>query len=141
MEGEDDSVDIEETKQMMNEFEEFDKKLKRIDEVDDDDDLEAMKKEAMDHFSNLMSLGESVEPRFSAGIFDAASKLFGHALTAKTTKIDRKLRAKDIEIKMRRLEMQERQADKNTIDGDEVQGTFDRNDILTIIRQSQDDDK
>ena len=83
----------------------------------------------------------NVEPRFSAPIFDAASKLLGHAITAKTSKIDKKLKALDLDIKRRRLEMQEKQA--NLDDPDSGEGSareLDRNALLEMLRNNNNND-
>ena len=99
-----------------------------------DQEMDDLATKAVKHYDDLMDLGMNVEPRFSAPIFDAASKLLGHAITAKTSKIDKKLKAMDLDIKRRRLEMQEKQA--NLTDDDETGSAreLDRNSLLEILR-------
>jgi len=99
-----------------------------------DQEMDDLADKAVKHYDDLMDLGMNVEPRFSAPIFDAASKLLGHAITAKTSKIDKKLKALDLDIKRRRLEMQEKQA--NLTDDDEPGSAreLDRNALLEILR-------
>jgi hypothetical protein len=99
-----------------------------------DQEMDDLATKAVKHYDDLMDLGMNVEPRFSAPIFDAASKLLGHAITAKTSKIDKKLKALDLDIKRRRLEMQEKQA--NLTDEDETGSAreLDRNALLEILR-------
>ena len=99
-----------------------------------DEEMDTLASKALVHYDDLMDLGMNVEPRFSAPIFDAASKLLGHAITAKTSKIDKKLKALDLDIKRRRLEMQEKQA--NLTDDDEPGSAreLDRNALLEILR-------
>lgn len=60
------------------------------------DDLSALAKEA---FNNLMDLGMQVDSRFSAEIFNSASSMLGHAITAKTAKVNKKLRMIDLQLK------------------------------------------
>ena len=99
-----------------------------------DQEMDDLADKAVKHYDDLMDLGMNVEPRFSAPIFDAASKLLGHAITAKTSKIDKKLKALDLDIKRRRLEMQEKQAN---LTDDEESGSareLDRNALLEILR-------
>ena len=48
-----------------------------------DRELDDLTDKAMESFENLMSLGMNVEARFSAPIFDSASKMLGHAVTPK----------------------------------------------------------
>jgi len=65
------------------------------------DDLAADAKSA---FDNLMDLGMQVDSRFSAEIFNSASSMLGHALTAKTAKINKKLRMIDLQLKKAELD-------------------------------------
>lgn len=104
-----------------------------------DQEMDDLATKAVKHYDDLMDLGMNVEPRFSAPIFDAASKLLGHAITAKTSKIDKKLKALDLDIKRRRLEMQEKQAN---LDNDEESGSareLDRNALLEMLRNNNTD--
>ncbi len=101
-----------------------------------DSEMDQLASKAIDHYENLMDLGMNVEPRFSAPIFEAASKLLGHAITAKTNKIDKKLKAIDLELKKRRLELQERQAepkDPHEVSEDGIR-ELDRNALLAFLR-------
>jgi hypothetical protein len=104
-----------------------------------DIEMDELAAKAVNHYDQLMDLGMNVEPRFSAPIFDAASKMLGHAITAKTSKIDKKLKALDLELKRRRLELQERQAKEP----DEVEEgharEIDRNSLLEMLRNKKQD--
>ena len=130
--------DNEQYKQSIEVLEDLDSQVPSTDILDistSDAEMDELSKKAMDHFDNLMDLGMNVEPRFSAPIFDAASKLMGHAVTAKTNKIDKKLKALDLELKKRRLDLQERQA--NLKNDDEEEGSareLDRNALLEMLR-------
>jgi len=53
------------------------------------DDLAGMAKTS---YEELMTLGMNVEPRFASEIFAVASNMLGHAITAKTAKLDKKLK-------------------------------------------------
>lgn len=100
-----------------------------------DAEMDKLANQAMGHYDSLMDLGMNVEPRFSAPIFEAATKLMGHAITAKTNKIDKKLKAIDLDLKKRRLELQERQANlKNDDEGEGSARELDRNALLDLIR-------
>jgi len=65
------------------------------------DDLAGLAKEA---FNNLMDLGMQVDSRFSAEIFSSASSMLGHAITAKTAKVNKKLRMIDLQLKKAELD-------------------------------------
>lgn len=99
-----------------------------------DQEMDDLASKAVKHYDDLMDLGMNVEPRFSAPIFDAASKLLGHAITAKTSKIDKKLKALDLDIKRRRLEMQEKQAKLADDEESGVAQELDRNALLEMLR-------
>lgn len=59
---------------------------------------------AQDAFNNLMDLGMQTDPRFSAEIFSVGSNMLGHALTAKTAKIQKKLKMIDLQLKKAELD-------------------------------------
>ena len=65
------------------------------------DELAGLAKEA---FNNLMDLGMQVDSRFSAEIFSSASSMLGHAITAKTAKVNKKLRMIDLQLKKAELD-------------------------------------
>jgi len=91
------------------------------------DDL-AMKASAS--YQDLMDLGMQVDSRFAAEIFSVASNMLGHAITAKTAKLDKKLKMIDLQLKKMRL-------DQATADGPPPatgQGQLlSRNDLLERI--------
>jgi hypothetical protein len=43
-------------------------------------------------YENLSDLGMNVDSRFAAELFAVAGTMLGHALTAKTTKLNKKLK-------------------------------------------------
>lgn len=124
-------------------IDEIDQQLPSTDITDlstSDVEMDNLADKALRHYDDLMDLGMNVEPRFSAPIFEAATKLMGHAITAKTNKIDKKLKALDLELKKRRLELQERQA--NLKDDDSEEGSareLDRNSLLELLRNKGSD--
>ena len=64
------------------------------------DELADLAKEA---FNNLMDLGMQVDSRFSAVIFNSASSFLGHSITAKTAKVNKKL--KMIQLQLQKAEL------------------------------------
>ena len=57
-------------------------------------------------YSDLMDLGMQVDSRFASEIFGVASNMLGHAITAKTAKLDKKLKMIDLQLKKARLDQQ-----------------------------------
>lgn len=76
--------------------------VKGLEASDQDmDELAGLAKEA---FNNLMDLGMQVDSRFSAEIFNSASGFLGHAITAKTAKVNKKLKMLDLQLKKAELD-------------------------------------
>ena len=69
-----------------------------------DAELDDIAKKAMESFENLMDLGFNVDSRFSSEIFNAASGMMGHALSAKNAKLNKKLKMVDLQLKKMKLD-------------------------------------
>jgi hypothetical protein len=127
----------EELRENLKELEEIDDKMKNvIDLSTSDQEMDDLASKAMDTFKDLMDLGMNVDARAAAPIFEAATKLMGHAVVAKSSKIDKKLKLMDLELKRRRLEHQIAQ-DVGNNDESDVEGSgriLDRNELLKIIK-------
>jgi hypothetical protein len=79
-----------------------------------------------------------VDSRFASEIFSVASNMLGHAITAKTAKLDKKLKMIDLQIKKMRLDQQQAALDAKAEpeEGPVQQGTgmvLSRNDLLQRI--------
>lgn len=95
---------------------------------------------AKESFNNLMDLGMQVDARFSAEIFSVASTMLGHALTAKTVKINKKLKMIDLQLKKADLDRKLAQTPKDKTEETPLgSGTIlDRNELLKMItKQAQ----
>ena len=113
----------------------IDTALPRVRDLDDtsDKELDDLADLATDKFNDLMDLGMNVDSRFSGNIFQTASQVLGHAITAKQAKLDRKLRTVDLQIKKLRLD---KQSQKEGTDDSEIEGkgvVLDRNALLQEI--------
>jgi hypothetical protein len=71
------------------------------------DELAGLAKES---FDNLMDLGMQVDSRYSSEIFAVAGTMLGHALTAKTAKLNKKLKMVDLQLKKLKLEQDQAKA-------------------------------
>jgi len=58
-------------------------------------------------YRDLMDLGMQVDSRFASEIFSVASNMLGHAITAKTAKLDKKLKMIDLQLKKAKLDQQQ----------------------------------
>ena len=116
-----------------------------IDKIDDalpavrgleatDQEMDELAGLATGSYKDLMDLGMQVDSRFASEIFSVASNMLGHAITAKTAKLDKKLKMIDLQLKKMRLDQQ---AAKDS-DGEETIPTaqgmvLSRNDLLERI--------
>jgi hypothetical protein len=87
-------------------------------------------------YKDLMDLGMQVDSRFASEIFSVASNMLGHAITAKTAKLDKKLKMIDLQLKKARLDQQAAKAAEDS--GEEMIPTaqgmvLSRNDLLERI--------
>jgi hypothetical protein len=76
-----------------------------------DQEMDELAGLATSSYRDLMDLGMQVDSRFASEIFGVASNMLGHAITAKTAKLDKKLKMIDLQMKKMRLDQQ--QADKD----------------------------
>jgi len=104
-----------------------------------DSEMDELADLAKQSYNELMDLGMQVDSRFASEIFGVASNMLGHAITAKTAKLDKKLKMIDLQLKKMRLDQQ--QADKDADAGAVQQGTgvvLSRNDLLEQILKRND---
>jgi len=99
-----------------------------------DEELDELAQLATDSFKDLQDLGMQVEARFASEIFSAAGTMLGHAITAKTAKINKKLKMLDMQLKKAQLD--QKMQSKN----EEIESTplgegqsLDRNELLKML--------
>lgn len=71
-----------------------------------DQELDDLADLAREKFQDLMDLGFNVDSRFAGEIFSVASNMLGHAITARTAKLNKKLRVVELQLKKARLDQQ-----------------------------------
>jgi len=103
-----------------------------------DRELDDLASKAQETFDDLMDLGMQVDSRYASEIFAVAGTMLGHALTAKTAKLNKKLKMVDLQLK--KMKMDQDQATKS---GDEPVETahgqvLSRNDLLERLLASRD---
>ena len=69
-----------------------------------DREMDEYAKKAMETFEDLIDLGQNVEDRHAAPIFDSASKMISAALQAKQAKMDKKMKMIELQMRQARLE-------------------------------------
>ena len=117
--------------------------LKDVDKVDaalptvrdletSDKELDDIAETAKNTFNDLMDLGMNVEARYSGDVFNNASRMLETALTAKTNKINKKLKMVELQIKKAQLDLKQREGGyEESIDGDGI--VIDRNALMREI--------
>ena len=89
---------------------------------------------ATSSYKDLMDLGMQVDSRFASEIFGVASNMLGHAITAKTAKLDKKLKMIDLQMKKMRLDQQQADKDPEGAAAQQGQGhVLSRNELLERI--------
>jgi hypothetical protein len=100
-----------------------------------DSEMDDLAARASESFDDLMSLGMQVDSRYASEIFAVASTMLGHAITAKTAKMNKKLKMIDLQLKKARLDQTEEA--KNTTPTAEGR-VLNRNDLLrSLLRPEQ----
>ena len=105
--------------------------LPQITELDSlgDNELDALATKAEEAYDNLMDLGMNVEVRYSGRIFEVAGTMLGHAITAKSNKIEKKLKAIDLQLKKYKIDKDTPEGGGDVINGQGFVIT-DRNELL-----------
>ena len=128
------TVPVIDLQEKLEEFDKISAALPRVKGLGDisDAELDALALKAEQAYDDLMDLGMNVEARYGARMFEVASNMMTAAISAKSAKIDKKL--KMVELQLKKLAIDKKHGD----DANEVQGEgyimTDRNSILEKLR-------
>ena len=99
-----------------------------------DGEMDELASMATNSYKDLMDLGMQVDSRFASEIFNSASSMLGHAITAKTAKLNKKL--KMIELQLKKATLDQKVASKE----EQIEATpmgegksLDRNELLKML--------
>lgn len=101
-----------------------------------DRELDELSTIAKDKANELIELGMNVDPRFAGPILQTASNMLGHAVSAKTAKMDKKLRMISLQLQKARLDHAMSKDAGNPNNPEPVNGqgvVLDRNALLSAI--------
>lgn len=104
-----------------------------------DDELDALAKFAKNKAEDLIDLSMNMDPRFAGVILQTAGVMLGHAITAKTAKIDKKLKMIQLQLAKAKLDYQIKK-DTGKVEEDPIDGqgiVLDRNALLNQILGKQ----
>ena len=105
--------------------------LPQIVELNDlnDGDLDNLAAKAEQAYDDLMDLGMNVEVRYASRIFEVAGGMLKNAIDAKSAKVDKKLKAIDLQLKKLKIDNDAGIDPNNVINGQGYVIT-DRNELL-----------
>jgi hypothetical protein len=126
------TIDLQEK---LEEFDKISSALPRVKGLGDMSDLEldGLAAKAEKAYDDLMDLGMQVEARYSTRMFEVAGQMLQAAITAKTNKIDKKLKMVDLQLKKLAIDKKHGLAGGEQVDGEGYILT-DRNSILEKLK-------
>ena len=106
-----------------------------------DGEMDELATKATETFNDLMDLGMQVDSRYASEIFAVAGAMLGHALTAKTAKMNKKLKMIQLQLQKAKLDL-----DKEKLSGKDEDETIEtaegqvlsRNDLLERLIGTRD---
>lgn len=123
------------TKETITNLEKIENALPQIRGLETADiEMDSLADLAQNSYKDLMDLGMQVDSRYSSEIFNVAGTMLGHAITAKTAKVNKKL--KMLELQLKKAALDQKIATKN----EEIDATplgegksLDRNELLKLL--------
>jgi hypothetical protein len=106
-----------------------------------DGDMDELAQKATETFDDLMDLGMQVDSRYASEIFAVAGAMLGHALTAKTAKMNKKLKMIQLQLQKARLDLdrEKRAGDTEEESVETAEGqVLSRNDLLDRLIGTRD---
>lgn len=125
-------IDLEEK---LEQFDKIAAALPRVKGLGDisDAELDMLADKAEKAYDDLMDLGMNVEARYGARMFEVAAQMMNAAITAKTNKIEKKLKMVDLQLKKLAIDKKSSAASDNTVPAEGYIIT-DRNSILEKLK-------
>jgi hypothetical protein len=97
-------------------------------------ELDHLASKAEQAYDDLMDLGMNVEVRYSGRIFEVAGGMLKSAIDAKTAKVDKKLKAIDLQLKKYKID-KDNNEDPNDVMNGQGYVITDRNELLKKLGQ------
>jgi hypothetical protein len=98
-----------------------------------DSELDGLAGKAEQAYDDLMALGMNVEARYGARMFEVAGTMLQAAITAKSNKIDKKLKMIDLQLKKLAIDKKNGPSDDGMVEG-EGYVISDRNSLLEKLK-------
>ena len=126
-----DPTDLEAVNRKLDKIEEALPQVNGLGSMGEEMDEIALK--AMDTYKDLMDLGMNVEARYSGRIFEVAASMMRNAVDAKASKMEKKLKMVELQLKKRKLDQETGGEEPIEAEGSII---FDRNELLKRIANS-----
>ena len=123
------------TEQALNNLEKIENALPQVRGLESaDNEIDTLADLAQNSYKDLMDLGMQVDSRFASEIFNSAGTMLGHAITAKTAKLNKKL--KMIELQLKKAALDHKMSEKTEELDNTPMGSgqaLDRNELLKML--------
>ena len=132
------NVDPQTRKNLEKSYAEFDKiaaalpQVKGLGELSDLE-LDKLAVEAEESYKNLMDLGMNVDSRYSGRIFEVAGNFLRNAIDAKGSKIDKKL--KMVELQLKKMKLDQGNKDGGPVEESDGFVISDRNELMKKLQK------
>jgi hypothetical protein len=137
-------LDLSQLQQQLDTADKIDAALPMVRDLETlDADMDNYANKAIHAFQDLMDLGQNVEDRHAANVFAVASTMMTNAITAKTAKMDKKLKMVQLQLQKAKFDAAENKANGNdtAIQG-EAEEFEDRNALINaVINKMNNSDK
>jgi hypothetical protein len=134
--------DQEDIQQAISSLRDISAKVALLEGTDHSEDMDKLFEEIITHARDLISYGFNTDQRGARGIFEIASLMYGHALSAKNSKRDAQIKALKLALDRRKVDLTERKLNHDMGNGqiattDNNSGMIvveDRNELIKRIR-------
>ena len=137
-------LDLSQLQQQLDTADKIDAALPMVRDMETlDADMDNYANKAIHAFQDLMDLGQNVEDRHAANVFAVASTMMSNAITAKTAKMDKKLKMVQLQLQKAKFDAAENKANGNdTVIQGEAEEFEDRNALISaVINKMNNSDK
>ncbi len=131
----------EEIQQAIANLREVSAKIAMLEGTDHSEAMDKLYEEIITHARDLMAYGFNTDQRGARGIFEIASLMYGHALSAKNSKRDAQIKALKLALDRRKVDLSEKKLNHDIGNGQvattDNSGTIvveDRNELIKRIR-------
>jgi hypothetical protein len=128
------------TTQAYNNLEKIENALPQVRGLEaSDTEMDELADLAKNSYNDLMELGMQVDSRFAAEIFGTAGTMLGHAITAKTAKVNKKIKMIELQLKKAALDakLNEKTKEIESIPQGNGSTLLDRNELLKSLIASK----